>query len=269
LYRKPYERYARSTVPGTTPVVLYLLGANILIFLLQLGFLNRYLGVLGLIPARVLGKGYVWQVVTYLFLHADPMHILFNMLFLWMLGSELERYWGGKEFIKYYFITGCGAGLVNVLVQPGLTRPIIGASGAIFGLIVGFALAFPDREILFLFMIRMKAKYFALLAVLIEVFALWQMPNAPVARFAHLGGLLVGYLYLKRERLTYGLRKRIASFRVEVAEARDARIRRQRENTRCEMDRILDKISSRGMDSLTDRERRFLKKRSRGGHEAP
>jgi membrane associated rhomboid family serine protease len=268
--RSSYETYAQSIVPRTTSVVKWLLVSNIGVFLIQVAFLNRYVGLgryatwLGLVPASVLGKGYVWQLGTYMFLHHDLFHILFNMLFLWMLGSELERYWGGKELLKYYFITGCGAGLVNALVQPGLKSPTIGASGAVFGLIMGFALAFPEREILFLFMVRMKAKYFAILAAGIEILALLQMPGAPVARFAHLGGLLVGYLYIKRERWTYGIRRRVKSLRVSMAEAQAARERARRVGVRRELDRILDKINSEGMDALTEKERAFLKRQSGG-----
>jgi membrane associated rhomboid family serine protease len=246
-------------------MVKYLLIVTVGMFLLQLAFLNRYVGILGLVPASVLGKGHVWQLATYMFLHKDPFHLLFNMLFLWMLGSQLERYWGGREFLKYYFITGCGAGLVNVLVQPGLTNPTIGASGAVFGLIIGFALALPEREILFMFVVKMKAKYFAVLAIALELIMLWRVPDAPVARFAHLGGLLVGYIYIKRERWVYPVKRRAGSLRAGMADARAARERARGAKAKREMDRILDKINSEGMDALTARERDFLKRQSRGG----
>jgi membrane associated rhomboid family serine protease len=265
VYRGTYQTYTRSIVPGTTLVVRWLLVLNIGTYLLQIAFLDRYLGVLGLVPADLLGRGYVWQLVTYMFLHGGPLHILFNMLFLWMMGSELERYWGSREFLKYYFITGCGAGLVNVFVQPGLTIPTIGASGAVFGLIIAFALAFPDREILFLFLIRMKAKYFAVLVCGLEVIALLLIPDAPVARFAHLGGLLVGYAYIKRERWIYLIRRRASTVRSRMAEAQAERERARRLRTRREMDRILDKINADGMDALTESERRFLRNQSGGG----
>jgi membrane associated rhomboid family serine protease len=263
MYRGGYQTYARSSIPPITRAVKYLLIINVAVFFIQLAFLNRYLGVLGLVPASVLGKGYVWQLVTYLFLHGDPLHIVFNMLFLWILGPALERYWGSKEFIRYYFVTGIGAGLVSVLVQPHLRIPTIGASGAIFGLIVGFAMAFPDQEVLFMFLIRMKAKYFALIAVALEVIMLWQMPNAPVARFAHLGGLLVGYLYLKREPWVRRVRRAARSINASMAGARAAWERERRARVRGELDRILDKINSEGMEALTSKERDFL--RNQGG----
>jgi membrane associated rhomboid family serine protease len=261
-YLRPrgYYAYRQSSVPSTTPAVRYLLGLNIGVFILQFVFLDRYLGLLGLVPAAVLGRGFLWQIVTYMFLHGSVIHILFNMLFLWMMGSELERYWGSRQFLKYYFVTGIGAGIINVLVQPRSVVPTIGASGAIFGLIIAFALAFPDRELLLYFVIRIKAKYFAVLVGVIELLSLVFMPNAPIARFAHLGGLAVGYIYLKRERLGYPLKRRLRGWqrRVEDASKQAERMRRMR--IKAEVDRILDKISREGIGSLSDRERQFLER---------
>ena len=267
MYRRAYQPYTYSIVPPTTRVVKWLLILNIGVYLLQLAFLDRYVGVLGLVPADFLGRGYIWQIVTYLFLHGSALHILFNMLFLWMIGSAIERHWGGSEFLKYYFITGCGAGLVSVLVQPRLTIPTIGASGAIFGLIIAFAMTFPEREIYFFF-IRMKAKHFALLMGVLQILALVLMPHLPVARFAHLGGLLVGYLYLKRERWSYFVKRRIRSLHGHLIEAQTKRERVRRSKIRREMDRILDKINAEGMAALTDDERRFLREQSGSGNGA-
>lgn len=265
MHRGHFQTYRYSAVPSTTPVVRWLLILNVGIFLLQMAFLDRYVHLLGLVPADFLGRGYLWQIVTYMFLHGNFLHILFNMLFLWMMGSEIERYWGSREFLKYYLITGCGAGLVNVIVQPGLTIPTIGASGAIFGLIIAFAMAFPDREILLYFFIRMKAKHFAVLVCGLEILALLLMPRAPIARFAHLGGLLVGYLYLKRERLVYLIKRKLGTARSRVMEAQMERERARQSKIRREMDRILDKINSQGIGALSERERAFLREQSGGG----
>ena len=264
MHYRGYRTYTYSAVPSTSPVVKWLLILNVVVFLLQLLFLDRYLGFLGLVPASVLGKGYLWQLLTYMFLHGNFLHILFNMLFLWMMGSEIERYWGSREFLKYYLITGCGAGLVNVLVQPHSTIPTIGASGAIFGLIIAFALAFPDREILLYFLLRIKAKYFAVLVGAIELLALFLSPGAPIARFAHLGGLVIGYFYIKRERFFYPLKRKFLAWRREAYEASRRKQRQSDDRTKQEIDRILDKISNEGMGSLTASERRVLERRSGG-----
>ena len=268
MHRGRFQTYRQSVVPSTTPVVRWLLILNIGIFILQMAFLDRYIPVLGLVPADFLGRGYLWQIVTYMFLHGNFLHILFNMLFLWMMGSEIERHWGSREFLKYYLVTGCGAGLVNVIVHPGLTTPTIGASGAIFGLIIAFALAFPEREILLYFFIRMKAKYFAVLVGGLEILALLLMPRAPIARFAHLGGLLIGYLYIKRERLLYLIRRRGRSMQSRIAGAQAERERQRLLKIRREMDRILDKINTEGMGALTEKERTFLRDQSGGGRGA-
>jgi len=254
-------------VPSTTPVVRWLLIINTGMFILQLLVLkplfgNGYLSYLALVPSYFLTKGYLWQIVTYMFLHGGIIHIFFNMLFLWMMGSEIERYWGGREFLKYYMVTGCGAGLVNVLVQPTATSRTIGASGAIFGLIIAFALAFPDREILLYFLIRIKAKHFALLVGALELIALIALPDMGVARFAHLGGLLIGYIYIRYERLSYPFRRMLARWRNDRRETERKRRAADLEWSAHEVDRILDKISREGMESLTSDERAFLARRS-------
>ena len=257
-----YYTYTRSAVPSTTKVVRWLLILNVTIFVLQHLFLNRHLNVLGLVPSAFLGRGFIWQIVTYMFFHGSILHILFNMLFLWMMGSEIERLWGSREFLKYYMVTGVGAGLVNVLVQPGSSVPTIGASGAIFGLIIAFAMAFPDREILLYFLIKIKAKYFAVLVGLLELLALFLMPSAPIARFAHLGGLVIGYVYLRRQRLGRPLKARLAMWQRDLAEAAGRREEERRADIQAEVDRILDKINKQGISSLSDRERKFLEDQS-------
>jgi membrane associated rhomboid family serine protease len=262
-----YYSYTQSRVPPTSRAVKYLLAVNIGVYLLQRFFLDRYVGnytdVLGLVPVAVLRRGFLWQIVTYMFLHGNVIHILFNMLFLWMMGSELERHWGTKEFLKYYFITGAGAGIINMLVQPRSEIPTIGASGAIFGLIIAFAMAFPDRILLLYFVIRIRAKYFAVLVGAIELLSLIFLPNAPIARFAHLGGLAVGYLYLRYGLHAGPLKRQFRTWRSMAEKAGEERERARRAKIRAEVDRILDKISKEGIDSLSDWERRFLEHQGR------
>jgi len=259
-----HRTYVRPAVPSVTPVVKWLLIINIGVFILQTVYSGSYLKVFGLVPASVLGEGHLWQLVTYMFLHGNFLHLLFNMLFIWMMGSEMERHWGSREFLKYYLITGAGAGLINVLVQPSSSVPTIGASGAVFGLIIAFAMTFPERVLLLYFVIRIKAKYFAVLVGLLELLALFLMPGAPIARFAHLGGLVVGYIYLKRRRIAGAVSRRASGVQDKLADAADRRAEERRMRVQDEINRILDKINNQGMDALTDRERRFLKEQGRG-----
>ena len=117
----------------------------------------------GLTPAAVIGSLAVWQLVTYIFLHGGFFHILFNMFALWMFGRELESVWGTREFVKFFFVCGIGAGISSVVARPGSTIPTIGASGSIYGILLAYGLLFPNREMLLIpFMIPVKVKYYVM-----------------------------------------------------------------------------------------------------------
>ena len=142
---------------------------------------------------------YPWQLVTYGFLHGDFMHILFNMLMLWMFGRELEVVMGGQRFLIYYLTCIVGAGLVQLVVagMQGGFYPTIGASGGVFGILLAFGMAFPNRTILLLIPpIPMKAKYLVVLAGLMELYFGVSGARPGIANFAHLGGMVFGFLLL-------------------------------------------------------------------------
>src|SRR5262245_56534651 len=149
---------------GWTPAVRALVIACAAGFLLQIfdqfaggsSFSSRF----GLVPRDVTHRYFLWQLVTYIFLHGGFFHILFNMFGLYMFGSELETTWGTKEFTKFFFICGVGAALTSVAVSPNSPIPIIGASGAIFGLLLAYGVLFPDRLIYLYMIIPIKAKWF-------------------------------------------------------------------------------------------------------------
>jgi len=159
--------------------------------------------ILGLVPAYVQERHWYWQFVTYIFLHGNPLHILLNMLILWYFGAEIEMKLGEKAFLKYFFLCGIGAGLfnfgVNVLFNDPsrLTNPIIGASGAIYGILAAYGIFFGNRYFLVFFLFPMKAKYFCLLMAGMElVMGLESGAQDPVAHFAHIGGMFVGATYI-------------------------------------------------------------------------
>ena len=188
--------------PGPiTPAVKAIILANIGFFVVSLLY-RPIIGYLGLIPEYVVTRGWLWQPVTYLFLHADTMHILFNMLGVWMFGVELERRWGTKFFAKYYAITGVGAGLTVIAasflpvdaLRHNYDAVTIGASGALFGLLLAFAIYYPDRPILMFLLFPVPAKYFVMILGAINLLII---PGSNVSNTAHLGGLLFGYIYLK------------------------------------------------------------------------
>jgi membrane associated rhomboid family serine protease len=159
---------------------------------------------LGLVPFFVLHYGFVWQLATYSFLHASVSHILLNMLTLWMFGSQEEQDWGSRKFLEFYFFCVIGAALVTLAVSftrlPGASPvvPTIGASGGIYGLLIAFGMLYGDREVfLFPFPFSIKAKYLVGIIIFIVVIATFQPSQGGVANFAHLGGLLFGFLYIK------------------------------------------------------------------------
>lgn len=208
--RRSYPRYGSSISfgPGPlSPALKGLIGANVLLFVLQL-IAPVLTELLGLEPPAVLGSLQIWRVATYMFLHAGIFHILFNMLALWMFGTELERIWGTRYFLKFYFVTGIGAAVLTILfsllpfdVARTLQRSnIIGASGAIYGLLLAYGLYYPDRPIYMYFVFPIPAKYFVMIMGVLAFYSSLAESNG-IANATHLGGLLIGYLYLKSARI--------------------------------------------------------------------
>ena len=163
----------------------------------------------GLRPADVVGSLHVWQLVTYMFLHGGIFHILFNMLALWMFGVELERMWGSRFFTKYYFVAGVGAAAttltLSVLPVPFANQLYysltIGASGAVYGVLLAYAMYFPNRPIYLYFFFPIPAKYFVMIIGAISLLSSMNESGGGIAHTTHLGGLVAGYLYLKGGRV--------------------------------------------------------------------
>jgi membrane associated rhomboid family serine protease len=200
-------------VPGFPKGVKWLLIANVAVFLIgffaQLVQLDGPMRFLALIPVSVVKDFFIWQLATYMFLHAGFGHIIWNMLALWMFGADLEKTWGTRRFVQFYFFCGIGAGLcvilLNYLLPWGNPQvATIGSSGAIFGILMACALLYPDRPILFGFLIPMQMKWFVLIVGVIAFLSSFQV-NTGVSAFAHLGGLLFGYFFLKTPNLNFDL----------------------------------------------------------------
>ncbi len=208
--RRASSPYGSSISFGPGPLsfaLKILIGVNVAVFLIQL-FVPSLTWTLGLMPAAVTERFQVWQLGTYLFLHAGLFHILFNMLALWMFGTELERIWGTRYFVKYYLLTGIGAAVLTVLfsllpieVAVSLRHSVvIGASGAVYGLLLAYGLYFPDRPIYMYMVFPIPAKYFVLIMGAIAFYSSLA-DNGGVANATHLGGIVVGYMLLKGARL--------------------------------------------------------------------
>ena len=210
--------------------VKWLLISNTAVYLLMffagvLGFDARVLYfTFGLRPLTVL-HGAVWQLVTYLFIHAGIWHLLFNMFTLWMFGVSLESDWGTRKFLKYYFLCGIGAGICDVVVNAALGHnPItVGASGAIYGLLLAFGVLYPEQTILFSFLFPIKAKYFVMIYGAIEFLTALSANGNGISNIAHLGGMLFGYAYLKMRLPEFGLagfRRQYRQWKMERARKR-------------------------------------------------
>lgn len=197
-----YARQLRQPQQSAVPNVIFaLLVLNGLAFALQQYNPSFMVLNFGLWPTGVPASPFApWQLLTYGFLHGDIMHIAFNMFALWMFGRELELLMGPQRFLTYYLTCVIGAGVIQLMVakfQGGL-YPTIGASGGVFGILLAFGMTFPNRMIMLIFPpIPMRAKYFVVLYGLLELY-LGVSGNAPgVAHFAHLGGMLFGFLLLQ------------------------------------------------------------------------
>jgi membrane associated rhomboid family serine protease len=240
--------------PRFTGAVRVLILINVAVFFLQF-FIPQIITFLGLVPVLVLKKYYIWQLVTYMFLHGGFLHLIFNMFILWMFGSELEARWGRNMFLRYYFITGIGAGMVYVLARYNSFIPTIGASGAIFGLLLAFGLTFPNRYVYLYFFIPVKAKFLVLIFGAIEFFAAFTGAQDNIAHFAHLGGLLVGFLYLK---VFGGWGKFWRRIIFTDRKSGDADVEIDDTDFEDRVNQVLRKLSRVGLDGLTSYEKEIL-----------
>jgi rhomboid family protein len=180
-----------------TPAVKFLLIANTAVFVLQTFVGNRLLYFLGLVPQLVWNNLYLWQLFTYQFLHGGLFHLLFNMLALWMFGGDLERRWGTIFFLKYYFVSVLGGGILNALLTPNQMVPSIGASGGVYGILLAYGLIYPNQIVYFYFLFPIKMKHFVWIIGAISLYSSIATGQSGIAHLAHLGGMGFGYLYLR------------------------------------------------------------------------
>jgi membrane associated rhomboid family serine protease len=201
----PQPRFGRRSFIDNyfPPGLKWLIISNVAVFLLYFvggGWVQRNLTVLFALYAEGAVRSlFVWQLFTYMFLHGGITHLLFNMLTLWFFGTQLERDWGTRRFLKYYFYCGIAAGVCVLAANMAVgdwVRPTIGASGAIFGVLVAFGVLYPNQTVLMNFLFPIKAKYMVMIYAAIELL-MTLGPNTGVSTVAHLGGMAFGYVYLK------------------------------------------------------------------------
>ncbi|HKJ32428.1 MAG TPA: rhomboid family intramembrane serine protease [Balneolales bacterium] len=269
---------AFKRIYNSWPVALRtIITINVVVFLVQVlsgrAFDNTYIvPYLGFVTSWKTALFQPWRIVTYMFLHATIWHILFNMLWLWWMGRAVEETLGSRLFIVIYFGSGIGGALIDVLVSPFIgTSLVIGASGAVFGILVAFAVLYPRMPIQLILLPPIEARYVVAGLIAIEVLFLGSSDH--VARVVHLGGALAGYLIVKSyykgydyNRLFYafdGLWQRMKGPKVSHS-AKNKHMKSVSnadvvdEKDQSELDRILEKISKTGYEGLTDEEKRIL-----------
>ena len=246
-----------------TDAIKILVSVNFGIFLLQTiaSTEGLFFPLFGLVPKLVWSEFMLWQPFTYLFFHGGIWHVLINMFVLWMFGSELERLWGKNHFLKFYFVTGIGAGLITMLFGLNSMTPIVGASGAVYGVLLAYGLTYPNRTIYLYGIIPIKSLWFVIGIGIIAFMSSFD-DISQISHLTHLSGMVIGYLMLKRpirfNDLWFTIRKRTLEYKIKHEEKKVS----QHQAIEREIDRILDKINREGFDNLTEEEHDRLYKGS-------
>lgn len=289
-YRYQSSNYYRPSLFGGfsffPPVIKYLMVTNVAVFLLA-GFFSTFsLEGIGIEPfIRIilflypLGHGFEpWQLVTYMFMHGGLMHLLFNMFALWMFGMDLENDWGSKKFLGYYLLCGVGAGISTLLIGPffGPPAPTVGASGAIYGVLLAFGMMYPDRPVFVYFLLPIRARYFVIIFMALELYNGVTGTSDGIAHFAHLGGAAVGLIYIlidgglvpvrdlfDKTKERFVRHEHVNEYSThgsdEVTDAKFYDLHGDENHIdQQQIDEILDKISQNGYQSLTEEEKRIL-----------
>ena len=247
-----------------TDAIKLIISINFLIFILQYfsGIEEKLFTIFGIVPSKTFGELMLWQPFTYLFFHGGIWHVLINMFVLWMFGSELEKYWGKREFLRFFFVTGVGSGLVTVLFSLSSSTPVVGASGAIYGVLLAYGLMFPNRLVYLYVLIPIKVKYRVILIGTIAFFSSLNPGYSNISHLTHLSGMIIGFVYL-HSNLSSNLNWNTINHFVihrknEIKRHYKDKKNEKREALKLKVDAVLDKINEKGYDSHSKSEREFL-----------
>jgi len=246
-----------------TDAIKVLVSINFCIFVLQsiARAENLFFPLFGLVPKLVWSELMIWQPFTYMFFHGGIWHVLINMFVLWMFGSELERLWGKKFFLNYYFITGVGSGLVTMMFGLHSMIPIVGASGAVYGVLLAYGVIYPNRQVYLYGLIPIKSLWFVIGVGSIAFLSSFN-EGSQISHLTHLSGMIIGYFLLKNpfqlKKTWFSISKRIMEYQVQKQEKK---IFREHVIER-DVDQILDKINREGFKSLSQKEEDRLYKGS-------
>ncbi len=260
-FRRGFSR-PTFTIPSGVKLLVII---NIVVFILTelSGQRNILFSSFGLVPNQVWTNFKVWQLFTYLFVHGGFLHIFFNMFVLWMFGKDLEIQWGKNEFLLFYFTCGIGAGLMTVLFSINSIVPIVGASGAIYGLLVAYGFTYPNRMVYLYGLFPLKVKYMVLGLGVIAFFASLSANQSNVSHITHLSGMIIGVLYIyfilnwKNIKMEY-YRLRLKNLKQKTSAQNDEEVLMKKK-----VDDILDKLNASGWDSLTEQEEKYLTQASK------
>ena len=240
--------------------VKFLIILNIVVYILieisgQRGYFYHSFG---LVPKLVSEEVKVWQLFTYLFIHGGFFHLFFNMFVLWMFGKDLEKQWGKNEFLFYYFTCGIGSGFITVIFSPNSIIPIVGASGAIYGLLLSYGFTYPNRLVYLYGFFPVKVKYMVIGLGFIAFFASMSSGSSGVSHITHLSGMIIGFI------ATYynfnGKALKLWYFQKKLQNIKKKEKLRDEESIAMKktVDKILDKLNNHGWESLTEQEERYL-----------
>ena len=257
-YNRPFRGTGLRIGPGgLSPFIRFIMISCGVVFLLEL-LLNSYdlAYIFGLTPARFFSEfpNLTYQLVTYMFLHGGFWHIFFNMFGLWMFGTEIEYTWGSKRFGIFYFLCGLAGAVLTLAVQSSQAVPMIGASAAIYGVLVAYWKMFPEREVYLYFLFPIKVKWF-----IPGFMILGFLTAAPgVAHWAHLGGAVFAFLYIKGDWRWASFGDKLKNLRYRRKEAKLEKRRQEAEDVMKRVDSILDKINQVGIENISKEDRKFL-----------
>ena len=253
-----------------TDAIKILISINFIIYVFQslAGKEDIFFRLFGLVPNTFFTELMLWQPFTYMFLHAPfyssigISHILLNMLGLWVFGRELEQAWGKEKFLKYYFLTGIGSGLITYIFQMDSSNPVIGASGAVYGVLLAYGVSYPNRMLYIWGLIPVRSMWLVIIMGAIAFFGLLGKADG-ISHVTHISGMLIGYVLLKNKwklsDMLFSLRKKTIEFQVQRKE--DQEVKRKIINR--DVDIILEKIKNVGFSGLSDEEQSKLYEASR------
>ena len=248
-----------------TDAIKILVSVNFGIYILQSvsGKEDVFFRLFGLVPSAFISDLMLWQPFTYLFFHAPfyssvgISHVLLNMLGLWVFGRELEQAWGKTKFLRYYFTTGIGSGLITYFFQIGSDNPVIGASGAVYGILLAYGISYPNRMLYIWGLIPVRSMWLVIVMGSIAFFGL--LGNADgISHVTHISGMLIGYVLIKKKwrlhDIWFAIRKKTVEFQVQRYEEKSIK----KKMLQKEIDVILEKIQKVGFIGLSDKEKSKL-----------